>query len=147
MAILPHFLDLLYFWLDKECTSLRGRLYNAHEREGVSEFCNVSLFLEDDITVNLAATAIIEGDKELDITIIGEHGKIEFDLQHKLRLDRKDVPVDLPEYYVDEESIFRSSFACYAHILIDAIRKGKVIDSFTTEKQIRGIHRLLEDIK
>lgn len=147
LAILPHFLDLLYFWFDKECTSLRGRLYNVHEREGVSEFCNVSLFLEDNITVNLTATAIIEGDKELDITIIGEHGKIEFDLQHKLKIYGKDVPVNLPEYYVDAESIFRSSFACYAHILIDAIRQGKMIDNFTTEKQIRDIHRLLEDIK
>ena len=147
LAILPHFIDLLYFWFGKECTSLRGRLYNTHENDGVSEFCNASLFWEDNVAVNLTATAIVEGDKELNITIIGENGKIEFDLQRKLRLDRKDVFVVLPEYYIDDESIFRSSFACYAHKLIDAIREGKTIDNVTTGKQIRDIHRLLEDIK
>ena len=146
-AILPHFLDLLFFWLNKQCCSLRGKLYSPHNKIGASEFCNVSMYLEDNISVNLTATAILEGDKELNIIVIGELGKIEFDLKNMLRIDGKHVSVELPDYYSEGESIFRSSFACYARKLVNAIRERRPVENHTTAVQIHEIHRLLEDIK
>lgn len=147
MAIMPHFLDLLFYWFDKKCCSLRGKLLSPHNETGASEFCNVSLRLEDNIIANLTATAILEGNKQLNIKIIGNKGKLEFDLDNMLRIDGEAVYVELPNYYSHQESIFRSSFACYAHELVTAIKEHSIPENCTTKTQIQYIHRLLEDIK
>ena len=64
-----------------------------------------------------------------------------------LRIDGKHVSVELPDYYSEGESIFRSSFACYARKLVNAIRERRPVENHTTAVQIHEIHRLLEDIK
>ena len=147
MAIFPHFLDLLLYWFNPQCHSIRSKSLNLHNEHGSSEFCTVSLYMKNNITVSLTATAILEGNKELNIIIIGTQGKIEFNLESLLLLNGENIPVCLPDYYLTEDSIFRSSFACYAHELVNAIKEQRSPKNYTTATQIHTIHKLLEDIK
>ncbi len=148
LAIFPHLLDLLFFWLgDKECISLKGFMSSLNASDKISDFCSAGLSFENDISVHLSASAVGFGDKAFSIIIMGENGTVTFDLDKKLFFNNNAVCVGVPDYYNESESIFRSSFGCYARSIIDAIRHDKMDASFTTGKEILRLHRLLDDIR
>ncbi|RCX19443.1 putative dehydrogenase [Anaerobacterium chartisolvens] len=148
LAIFPHLLDLLLFWLgDKQCISLKGFMSSLDASNKTSDFCSADLCFENDISVHLSASAVGFGDKAFSIIIMGEKGVATFDLDKKLLFNSDAVCVDIPDYYNESESIFRSSFGCYARSIIDAIRNDKRNTSFTTGEEMLRLHRLLEDVQ
>ena len=147
LAMMPHLLDLLFFWIDKDCISMRSYLAAVANHSNVSDFCYTSLELEDGITASLSASAVVEGDKNIEIRILTSEGMIEFDLQSGLQINKNPVDVPLPDFFNSEESFFRSSFACYARAISQMLKcRGTQFD-ITTEDQMKKIHVILNDIK
>lgn len=147
LAIMPHFLDLLFYWINADCVSLRGYLTAVSNEKNLSDFCLVHMQLDKDITVCLSASALVKDEKRMEIEVLGTHGKITFDLLNGLRLNQKIVDVELPNFYNCEESIFRSSFGCYARKIVSILNNKARADELTSVKEMVKIHKLLNDIK
>lgn len=148
LSIMPHFLDLLLYWLDFNCISLKGYMMSPISNNGTSEFCQVQMLLEDKILVELSASAIVRGPKFLEIKLLGERGILSFDLLNGLNLNHQSIDIALPSFYKKEESIFRSSFGCYARKIVSVL-KGDEADMqfFTSFDEIKRIHQFVEDIQ
>lgn len=147
MAIMPHFLDLLFFWINKECVSLRSYLNAVTNDNNVCDFCLALLEFEGGLTASLSASAVVDGNKDIVIRVLTTSGIIEFDLTNELQINKTKIEVNLPDYYDSTESIFKSSFGCYARNIIDVLMQKELKANFTSLEDMRKIHLLLNDIK
>lgn len=148
LSIMPHFLDLLLYWIEANCISIRAHTISPVSKTITSEFCQVQMLFENNLLVELSASAIVPGPKTLIVELLGENGKFYFNTTNGLLFNNKIVDITLPQFYKNSESIFRSSFGCYARQLVSILETKEVIpESFTFLDDIKKIHQFLADIE
>jgi len=144
LAMGSHLIDLLSYIFNASVSSVMcsmsavvGERFDAsgeiHKVTG-SGFVGVRAYLEDGVSADLTATAAAYGKSKFDISIYGDLGEIQFDLESKLRLSNKDNLgsegyVNVPGVYDDEMknrvSVFSGSFRYLAKDLRDALQNNK----------------------
>lgn len=166
-AMCSHLADLLHFWFGSSFHNLTAVLNpvfqeridsNGNLREILaSTFCNVHLELENDISVSLSITAGAFSKPRFDVSIYGDKGELQFDLDNKLSLFTNSTKnlgalVNCSELFQDEKnnkiSIFTSSFRYFAPKIVEAIAYSDAtkIENASTFEDARYTFRLLDAV-
>lgn len=165
LAMGSHLLDLATYIFGNEVEAIACTLDpvvpSRVDAEGESHnvtgsgFVSMRLTMRSNCTLDLTATAAAHGKSKFDISIYGDRGEIQFDLDAKLRLANgtalgKEVPIQIIGVFDDElankVSIFSGSFRYLAAAIHAYLLRGEseALNDACTFDEARGVQKLLD---
>ncbi len=144
LAMASHFTDLIQYWFNnRKVISINGFLNPVTkqriDKEGenhvvdASTICAAQINLMDELCVQYYINAGSYGSSRFDISIFGDQGEIQYSLDEKISIYKRDnigkkQKVDVTGVFEDEQlnkiSIFSGSFRYFAPLVIKAIETG-----------------------
>lgn len=144
LAMASHFTDLIQYWFNnRNVISINGYLNpvtkQRRDKEGnlhnidASTICAAQINLADELCVQYYINAGSYIESRFDISIFGDRGEIQYSLDEKLSIYKRDdigrkQIIDVDEVYEDERenkiSIFSGSFRYFAPLIIKAVETG-----------------------
>lgn len=146
LAMASHFTDLIQYWFgNRKVINLNGFLNpvtkqrvdnegNVHDVDA-STICTAQLNLVDELCVQYYINAGAYAGSRFDISIFGDKGEIQYSLDNKISLYKRDdigkrQIVGVSGVYEDElqneVSIFSGSFRYFAPLIVKAIETGDI---------------------
>lgn len=168
LAMASHFIDLIQFWFESPLIySVKGamdavvteRIDDTNEKRKVtsSSFFSANLSLQNNLEVQLSATAAAFGTARFDFSIFGTEGELHFDLANKIsgsfsdtrgKLQKIDAEGVTLEEQENKISIFSGSFVYYAPKIIKSIKTADftILGDATSFKEARYNQTILDAI-
>ncbi len=169
LAMASHLVDLINFWFDGiKPLTVKGSMDTVVRKRKdpmgmardikVSDFFSADISFENELNVQLSATAAAIGIPRFDFSIYGTDGELHFDLQNKLsgsfltnrgKVESLDVQGVTDEERANRASIFSGSFVYFARSIVDflLLSNAHALDPAAKFKDALYTQALLDAIK